>query len=624
MFAAIDTPLQAFEPLFAQRALLAVLALALLAAAVGPAIVLRELPFFAHAVGGGAYPVLVLGVAIGAPLALMAPLGALVFALVLWVVSTAGEQTGRNRDAETALLVAASFALGAVLATTAFAGSFSMGLSPESLLFGSVLTAGADTIAVAFAMAAVCGAAAITMRARWLALGFDAVAPRPASWRAHEAALLAAIALAVAATLPLAGSLMGAALLVIPAASARVLTDNLTRLTRLTLALALTEGVIGLYLALVFNLPPGAAIATLAGLVFAFVATARAAADSLPRRRPHSGGRVLVGAAIVVVSALAVAGCGNGNDGNDTDGDSPSVVVTTSQLGDLARQVGGSDASVTTLLKPGTDPHDYEPTPSDVQALADADVVLYSGGGLDAWLTDALKSSGSGKTPVDMSQSVVLIAAAPDGTGTGTGTGSGAGSGGGGATESSGGDTAFNAHWYLDPGNLSAAAGRVRTELTKARPEARNTFRANADRYQQLVATTTAGLTDCGHTMPLGRRAVLTEHDDFQYLTEFLGVETAAQLRATGAGEASARDADEALSKARQANAAAVLVSKGEGGTLARTAAERLDVPLLQLYGDSLAERGGAATSLGAIAENSRQIVTAMGGKGGSCPRAAG
>ncbi len=592
---AIDNPVEAFEPLFAQRALLAVLALAMLAAALGPTIVLRELPFFAHAVGGGAYPTLVLGVAIGAPLALMAPLGALLFAGVLWAVSVAKGRAGTNRDAEIALALATAFAAGAVLSATAFDGPSGVARSPESLLFGSVLTAGGATIAVAWAVAATCAAAAWALGARWLALGFDSLGPRPAGWRANEAALMVLVALGVATTLPLAGALMGAALLVMPAATARVLTGRRERLTLLTLIIATTEGVTGMYLALVLDLPPGALIAFLAGAAFALAALARTLATA-PRAR-------LALPVAAAVLALALSGCGESKQGTDGS-ESPSVVVTTTQLGDIARAVAGDDAEVTTLLRPGADPHEYEPTPSDVQALADADVVLFSGGDLDAWLADALETSGSTKTPVDVSQSVTLIESSGEAEGDDTASGG------------------FNSHWYLSPTNLAAAADRVRIELSKVRFAARDSFRANTNRYRGRVEEAAAQTEACAKTMPRNQRVVVTEHDDFDYLTGFLDVEEAVQLRETGAGEASARDADDALRKARDAGAGAVLVSQGEGGALPATAARQLGVPLLQLHADGLAAGGEAATALGAITSGAREIVDALGGDPARCARA--
>jgi manganese/iron transport system substrate-binding protein len=77
----------------------------------------------------------------------------------------------------------------------------------------------------------------------------------------------------------------------------------------------------------------------------------------------------------------------------------PKVVATTSVLCDLTRQIAADTVDLTCLLEAGQDPHTYEPTPSDRQAIEDADLVLYGGYGLepdvvqiiDATKTDAPK-----------------------------------------------------------------------------------------------------------------------------------------------------------------------------------------------------------------------------------------
>src|SRR3954451_21021599 len=92
-------------------------------------------------------------------------------------------------------------------------------------------------------------------------------------------------------------------------------------------------------------------------------------------------------AALLVL--LLLAGCGAAAD----DGGGPRVVATTTQLADIARNVA-PDAHVTSILKPNTDPHEYEVRPRDVKALAQADIVLKSGGEADEWLEGALDAAG--------------------------------------------------------------------------------------------------------------------------------------------------------------------------------------------------------------------------------------
>src|SRR5207244_292506 len=83
----------------------------------------------------------------------------------------------------------------------------------------------------------------------------------------------------------------------------------------------------------------------------------------------------LLGLAPAAAILLVLVGCGSG--GSSSRG--LPVVATTTQIGDWARQVGGPSVSVHQILRPNTDPHEYEPRPSDVVAASAARVVLENG-----------------------------------------------------------------------------------------------------------------------------------------------------------------------------------------------------------------------------------------------------
>src|SRR5829696_809442 len=95
---------------------------------------------------------------------------------------------------------------------------------------------------------------------------------------------------------------------------------------------------------------------------------------------------------LVVAVAALTAGFGGGEGA----GGRPDVVATTTEAADLARHVAGDRADVHGLLAPNSDPHEYEPRPGDIRALAGADLVVRSGGDVDAWLSGAVDSAGSG------------------------------------------------------------------------------------------------------------------------------------------------------------------------------------------------------------------------------------
>lgn len=584
--AALENPFDLLTPAFAQRALIAVLVLAAVSAAVGWAIVLRDLPFFAHAIGAGAYPVLVLGVIVGASIAVSALGGAVLFALVLAALAGIGRGVNRRadsgrRDTLIGLAVAAALAAGAVLAARAGSGHARLAVSPEALLFGSLLTVDGATLAVLAGVAAAVLVVAWFARDRWLAAGFDpAVAGQLASARS-DFLLLACVALAAGTSLPVTGSLLAGALLIVPAATARMLTERAMRIPVYSFALAGFAGIAGLYLSLNFDLPTGAAIAAVAGGMFFVAAGIKAIASARGAYRPA------VSLAVIAMLALAVTGCGsNDSAGGTAKSETLAVAATTPQVADIVKQVGGDAVEVTTLLPPGADPHEYEPKPSTIAAISDAGVTFRSGGDIDAWLLPAVKAAGPETPPVDLSRAAVLIPGEAEGT--------------------------TNAHWYLDPQNVARAAQRVRDELIKADPSARETFRTNATEYLDQISSADAKLTACAKKIPAGDRNLMSGHDDFNYLANAFGLKIAAQIAASGEAEPSASELQKAVDSARAAKVRAVVASRGEVSQLDKQVAAKIGVPLLALYADSLTTGDDASTLLGAISYDVGRIADAV------------
>src|SRR5688572_15744621 len=112
-----------------------------------------------------------------------------------------------------------------------------------------------------------------------------------------------------------------------------------------------------------------------------------------------------------VCAAGLLGGCGEGG-GSGAPG--PAVAATTTQLGDLARAVAGTRADVRQILDANSDPHAYEPRPSDVRAVAEAKLVLRSGGDLDDWLGDVLRNAGSDARTVTLADALPARARAAD------------------------------------------------------------------------------------------------------------------------------------------------------------------------------------------------------------------
>jgi ABC-type Zn uptake system ZnuABC Zn-binding protein ZnuA len=93
-----------------------------------------------------------------------------------------------------------------------------------------------------------------------------------------------------------------------------------------------------------------------------------------------------------MLAAALLAACG-GPTPAETGG-RLRVVATTTQVGEAAREVGRGDISLTVLLQPGEEAHEFEITPPAAAAIEKADLILESGAGLETWLEDALNTLG--------------------------------------------------------------------------------------------------------------------------------------------------------------------------------------------------------------------------------------
>ncbi len=255
-----------FDTPFMQRALVEALLLAGLAGVLGSWIVLRRIAFFTHGVGTAAFPGLVVAVPAGVAPQLTGLAAALVYAGgVEWLTRTRRVAT----DAATGLVLVAALAIGAILASDVFES----GAGVDRLLFGSLI--GLRDRDLWLTAAALAGALAlhVTLRRAWLAQGFDPATARALGLRPAVADRLMLLAVAVAAVVALdaVGALLVTAVLVIPAATVRLVAPSVGTLQVGTVALAAVEGVAGLWLAYELNVGPGPAIAVLGGGIFAIV-----------------------------------------------------------------------------------------------------------------------------------------------------------------------------------------------------------------------------------------------------------------------------------------------------------------------------------------------------------------
>jgi ABC-type Mn2+/Zn2+ transport system permease subunit len=259
--------LEDFSAPYMQRALVEIGLLAVLAGVLGGWIVLRRLAFFTHSVGTAAFPGLVVAGAWGIAPQLAALASAVGFAGARERLARGGEG---EEDAATGILLVAALALGSLLASDVYRS----GAGVDRLLFGTLIGLSDRDVLLTAAAAGVVLVAHGALRRPWLARAFD---PEGASAlgvavAGPERVLLIAVAAAVIVALAAVGALLVSVVLVVPAATVRLVAPDLRSLQLGTGALAAAEGVVALWAANALNLAPGPAMAVLGGAAFALVA----------------------------------------------------------------------------------------------------------------------------------------------------------------------------------------------------------------------------------------------------------------------------------------------------------------------------------------------------------------
>ena len=349
--------------------------IAVAAGLVGYFVVLRNQVFTADALGHVAFTGSVGGVLAGINLLLSALASCVAVALA---IGTLGGR-GRGRDVAIGTVFAWVLGVGVLFLSVYTTTRSAAGNLGVSVLFGSILSLQPFQVAGS-SLASIATCVVLVLVARpllFLTVDPDVAIARGVPSGALVAIFLVLVAVTVALAVQAVGALLIFALLVTPAAAAQNITSRPAAGLVLSAAIALGAVWIGLVLAFYVSWPASFLITAVA--FAAYLA-------SLVRAR----------AVAVAMAALLVAGCGIGSPPAGSSG-RLHVVAAENFWGSIAAQVGGATVSVTTIINnPDADPHDYDPTPADARAIAQADYVIVNGAGYDPWASKLLDAN-----PVD-------------------------------------------------------------------------------------------------------------------------------------------------------------------------------------------------------------------------------
>lgn len=266
------------EPLqyaFVQRALLAAVLVALVCASVGVFVVLRGLAFLGDAIAHAAFPGVVIAFLLKVNIVLGGSVAAVLSALAIGAVA---RRSGLKEDTAIGVVFSGMFALGIVLFSSirTYTGDL------LGILFGDVLGVATDQLVVGSVTAALVLAALWIIWRQLVFVSFDPIGAAAAGLNTlrYDTLLLGLIGLAIAVSVQIVGVVLVVAMLVTPAATARLVAQDLRTLVAVALLVAVGSSVAGIWLSYYVNAASGGTIVLVATMLFAVVWIVRSVARS--------------------------------------------------------------------------------------------------------------------------------------------------------------------------------------------------------------------------------------------------------------------------------------------------------------------------------------------------------
>ncbi len=277
------------------------------------------------------------------------------------------------------------------------------------------------------------------------------------------------------------------------------------------------------------------------------------------------------------------------------------IVATTGMIADVATNVAGDRATVTSLMGPGVDPHLYKATRSDIAKLRRADIIFYNGLLLEGKMTDAfIRLAVSGK-PVyavtELLEEDFLL-----------------------APEEFAGH--HDPHVWMDPTGWARTVDVVEQMLTKHDPDGATTYSANAKAYKAEIARLDEYARRVLATIPEQQRVLVTAHDAFNYLARAYQIEVRGIQGISTESEAGVREIEQIVSLVVDRGIPSVFTEStvSDRNVRAIIAGARRQSHTIKLGGELFSDAMGApgtyeGTYIGMIDHNVTAIARSLGGE---------
>lgn len=305
---------------------------------------------------------------------------------------------------------------------------------------------------------------------------------------------------------------------------------------------------------------------------------------------------------LFIITALLLSACVSSS--KPAAGKIP-VVATTSILADVVSRVGGDLVSLTTLVPPGVNEHEYQPSPRDIAAVSDAALVFEVGLGLEEFMTTIIENATGDVNILTVSDGITAMELEGEQEH---------------EEDASGEQLAHTTdpHVWLDPANVIIWTENIAAALSAYDPANSGIYKANSDAYiAELTALDEWIFAEIAR-VPLNSRLIVTDHMLFGYFANKYNFTVVGAIIPSYSSMAapSAQELAALEDAIRHYNVRVILVGNTVNPALANRIANDTGIKLVQFYTGSLsAADGPAATYLDYMRYNVTTIVRALSGE---------
>lgn len=258
---------------------------------------------------------------------------------------------------------------------------------------------------------------------------------------------------------------------------------------------------------------------------------------------------VLSGAGLAAAGTTALlSGCSQseaasdkgGSDGSDNGGKKLNVAASFYPMYDFAKKIGGAHVAVSCLVPAGTEPHDWEPSPTDIASIEDSDLLVYNGASMEHWIDDVKNASDGSLAYCEASEGIDLRAGEAEDD-----------------EEDDG--PIYDPHVWLSPANAKIEMGNIRDALSKIDPEHASDYDANYTEFSGKLDELDTQFREKLSTVP--NKTIVVSHEAFGYLCDAYGL---TQVAITGMDAEGEPDAQTMASIIDQVKATGIKTIFGE------------------------------------------------------------